>query len=312
MNDDPIEITTTHILTGQSYDVLLTGDRVYSSLISHLYYMSLIPRLPQAIYDVYHGDYNLITQLQGTSLAMFDLMSRGMTYSVVCSEDLIGQGPEDVAAAYDQLPDMLWEEIDEQFAFDHGIFGICELWDVPESDPSFKQPLTGDLPALLLEGEFDPVTPPKYAELMASYLGHGYVYTFPGVGHAPVGGSRCARDMLAAFIENPDEPPDDTCMTGMRVSFVVPGGHEVSAYEPVYVEIHGISSQIPEGWVEIEFTIDPAGAVSNPTVIQAEPKDVFDEAALVAVRQWEYKPVIGEDGNPRELPGIVVRLKFSL
>ena len=252
LNDNPIEITTTHILTGQSFDVLLTGDRVYSSLISHLYYMSLIPRLPQAIYDVYNGDYELITQLQGTSLAMYDLMSRGMTYSVVCREDLIGMGPEDVAAAYDQLPDMLWEGIDEQFAFDHGIFGVCKLWDVPEADPSFKQPLTGDLPALLLEGEFDPVTPVSYAEMVEAHLSNSSLFVFPGVGHDVLSSTTCARRLIGAFIQDPAEQLDSSCITGYETGFLVP-----------YEDPRGYYSiPLPSGWTVEER--DGMSWFSNP------------------------------------------------
>ena len=50
-----------------------------------------------------------------------------------------------------------------------------------------------------------------------------------------------------------------------------------------------------EGYVDLEFTIGPTGAVEDPRVIGANPTGVFDEAALRAVRRWRYNPKL-EDG----------------
>ncbi len=45
-----------------------------------------------------------------------------------------------------------------------------------------------------------------------------------------------------------------------------------------------------EGWVKVEFTITPAGTVSNPRVIDAEPPRVFNREALRAIIKWKFKP----------------------
>ena len=66
-----------------------------------------------------------------------------------------------------------------------------------------------------------------------------------------------------------------------------------------------------EGYVDLEFTIGPTGAVENPRVIGANPTGVFDEAALRAVRRWRYNPKL-EDDVAVSRPGIRVRLRFEL
>jgi protein TonB len=66
-----------------------------------------------------------------------------------------------------------------------------------------------------------------------------------------------------------------------------------------------------EGWVDIEFTIGPAGTVESPKVIGAQPRGVFEQSALRAVRRWRYNPKI-EDGVAVARPGIRVRLRFEL
>ncbi|MDX1517035.1 MAG: energy transducer TonB [Woeseiaceae bacterium] len=52
-----------------------------------------------------------------------------------------------------------------------------------------------------------------------------------------------------------------------------------------------------EGWVEIEFTIEPDGTVSDPRVIAAEPRRIFDRDAIRAIYKWKFKPRI-VDGKP--------------
>ncbi|MBB3225835.1 protein TonB [Luteibacter sp. Sphag1AF] len=52
-----------------------------------------------------------------------------------------------------------------------------------------------------------------------------------------------------------------------------------------------------EGWVDVELTVDTQGAVSNVTVVDSQPKHVFDRAALDAVGRWEFKPAM-RNGEP--------------
>jgi len=66
-----------------------------------------------------------------------------------------------------------------------------------------------------------------------------------------------------------------------------------------------------EGYVDLEFTIGPAGSVEDARVIKARPPSVFDQAALRAVRRWRYNPRV-EDGAAVSRPGVRVRLTFKL
>ena len=66
-----------------------------------------------------------------------------------------------------------------------------------------------------------------------------------------------------------------------------------------------------EGYVDVEFTISPAGTVQNPVVIGSKPAYIFDRATLRAVRRWRYNPKM-EGGVPVARPGVKVRLQFEL
>ena len=66
-----------------------------------------------------------------------------------------------------------------------------------------------------------------------------------------------------------------------------------------------------EGWVQVQFTITPAGAVKDAIVVDAEPADVFNEAALKAIARWRYNPKV-ENGAAVERVGVQTRIVFQL
>jgi protein TonB len=66
-----------------------------------------------------------------------------------------------------------------------------------------------------------------------------------------------------------------------------------------------------EGWVVVEFTISTAGTVKEAVVVASEPGNVFDRAAIQAVRKWKYNPKI-VDGKPVERAGMKIRLDFEM
>jgi protein TonB len=66
-----------------------------------------------------------------------------------------------------------------------------------------------------------------------------------------------------------------------------------------------------EGWVQVQFTITPTGMVANPVVVTAEPKNIFDEAALKAIARWRYNPKV-EGGVAVERVGVQTIIRFQL
>ncbi len=65
-----------------------------------------------------------------------------------------------------------------------------------------------------------------------------------------------------------------------------------------------------EGWVELSFTITESGDVENVTVVNANPRRVFDREAMRALSQWKFTPRT-EGGKPVAAKARQ-RLEFSL
>jgi protein TonB len=66
-----------------------------------------------------------------------------------------------------------------------------------------------------------------------------------------------------------------------------------------------------EGSVVVEFTVREDGTVADARVIEADPKGMFDRAALAAIAKFKYKPTV-VDGIARASAGIRYRFVFEL
>ena len=81
---------------------------------------------------------------------------------------------------------------------------ICARWPVGSIDPGFKTPVVSDTPVLLLSGEYDPITPPAYAEqVKATGLANSVHLVGQGQGHGLVG-IGCTPRLLRSFLATPE------------------------------------------------------------------------------------------------------------
>lgn len=93
--------------------------------------------------------------------------------------------------------------------------------------------------------------------------------------------------------------PETVSITALRRTNYVP---------PKYPR--GAQRRNQTGFVDVIFAVEPDGTVGEVEVYGAEPEGVFDEAAVEAVRQWEFEPVV-EDGTAVS-KRVAVRMSFNL
>lgn len=56
---------------------------------------------------------------------------------------------------------------------------------------------------------------------------------------------------------------------------------------PIQAQLNGV-----EGYVTIEFTIQPDGTAANPSIVKAHPRRVFNSAAIQAILRSKFKPKV--------------------
>ena len=102
-------------------------------------------------------------------------------------------------------------------------------------------------------------------------------------------------------------------------SFSLEPGLGIGERDGEYLPIYRVPPQYPrkalfdrvEGWVVVEFTIGTQGEVKSPRVVDANPRGIFDQAALDAVRRFRFKPR-SIAGTPVEVQGVQNRIRFKL
>ena len=256
LNAGPVSLVLTHPTTGEQFEGVLTGDTLLASLRTILYVTAALPAVPAAIYDMYDGDFGMIERLASLRLAFLDSVSLGMEYSVLCAEDLIGHSFADLLAARAEIPPHLAGTQEPEALERYSIFAICEAWPVEEAPASVKDPLTSDIPTLLLSAEFDHVTPPEFGRTVASRLTNSFFFVLPAGGHSGENFTPCALSITAAFFDRPTQEPDSSCIATLsRLAFDLP----IDTGEPVELELftdetRGFAGVIPAGWQELGTT----------------------------------------------------------
>ena len=66
-----------------------------------------------------------------------------------------------------------------------------------------------------------------------------------------------------------------------------------------------------EGYVIVQFTITATGTVKDAIVVEAQPKGMFDDAALKAIARWRYNPRV-DGGVSVERVGMQTLIRFQL
>lgn len=80
----------------------------------------------------------------------------------------------------------------------------CEIVDVARPPDGFNDPVTSDVPTLVLVGMFDTATPPADGLRTAERLGQVTLAVFDHLGHVPARVDDCARSIVVDFFERPD------------------------------------------------------------------------------------------------------------
>lgn len=284
LNDMPAAFQVSNALTGETYDMVMIGDDLMGILFQLFYFDDVIPLLPQMIYDARDGHYELLARMVGVILAQQEALSTGMLYSVSCHDEVPFSSLEQAQASLERYPAL--KGIFTNSNLGTSGFRTCAGWGAGEAAASANQAISSDIPTLLMSGEFDPITPPSWAQRAARTLKNGHSYEYPALGHGVSPTEGCPRDMALAFIDDPTAMPDDSCIADMpQVAFAVPSAQEAVELEPYTDPQMGTRGVVPAGWEQVNAGIYARSSSSLDVAVilqqaaQANSEDVL--AALV-------------------------------
>lgn len=193
-------------VTAEPRTETLTPGHLQAVVRLYAYLPAAAAMLPLILHEAAAGRYApLAAQARLMEAQLGESIMHGMQLSVVCTEDAAGLRA-DAADADSVLGTGFIEFVQAQ----------CAVWPKGALPRDFHAPLRSGAPVLLLSGEYDPVTPPRYGEQVVKGLPNGRHLVLRGQGHnaLPVG---CMPKLLARFLDTADaQALDASCLDGLR------------------------------------------------------------------------------------------------
>ena len=214
LNEAPVVREVEDFFTGETVEMTMNGNTILGLTFQLLYDSRLRYLLPQQIAAASQGDYAAFELAQQSMLRLASLSSRGMMFSVQCHEELAFSSLDAFQAEVDRHPEIA--PMYENMVMGTLSYQVCTEWGAGRADKSANEPVSSDVPVLLMAGEFDPITPPHWGRQAAETLSNAYFYEFPGLGHGAAGVADCPSEMFVDFLENPWSAPSDACIAQMQ------------------------------------------------------------------------------------------------
>ena len=217
LETSPAKVRMVHPRTGVSEDTEIDARVVASLLFGALYSPVTASMLPALIDRAEHNDFQPLLAL-GMADDSSDNLSVGMQLSVLCSED---------------APLVTRTDLDHEHQ--GNVFGgllfadqvtACEFWPKGHIDASYYKPVVSDVPALVLSGELDPITPPVWGQEVTSNLRNARHFTASSSGHGVIG-TPCGVRFIQQFLDRASaDRLDGSCLAGVKRPpfFVTPAG----------------------------------------------------------------------------------------
>ena len=189
----PVAVRYRDAVTGEQKEELLRAETVAGLVRMYAYMPAAGALLPKLIHEANAGRYEgLMALAQMMTGNMQEAMAMGMQLSVICSEDADSMvvREEDAGTVLGNL-------------MPQGMAAMCKAWPKGQVPADFNKPLSTAVPALVIAGEFDPVTPPRYGEEIVKTLPNGRLFVLRGQGHSVIGAG-CMPKLFAQFVEKAD------------------------------------------------------------------------------------------------------------
>lgn len=206
LDDDPmvVPLAANEIGFTESVDLVLDGRRVAELSFLLMYHESFIRYLPAVIGALDDRDVSAARWLALTGARQLvngqAANDEGTYFAVQCHDRLpFTDGPGDVVEPFASA------------VVPTGLDEGCEEWERTPGAPAVAEPVVSTVPALLLSGEFDPITPPIYAENVADDLASATLVTQGGRGHGIWYGDECIAGLVQRFVEDPARELDTEC-----------------------------------------------------------------------------------------------------
>lgn len=226
LNQNPIRLDLEDPADGSRYPYQVSGRTLIDWMVGRAFYQPAHPPYPVAYYPLLidqlaDGDTSVLAPWAQNELnnEIFDpgFIAFGLYFAVNCQDDAASVTLEEIqvqAYAYPQMGGYYRHQ---------GEWDLCQLWDLPAAPPLADGPISSEIPALVLSGRYDPITPPEWAQTVAKNLANSTYVEFPSKGHNLDIATSCAEEIKRSFLLDPSSEPEFGCLADEPpVEFILP------------------------------------------------------------------------------------------
>jgi pimeloyl-ACP methyl ester carboxylesterase len=181
----------------------LTGS-FYTIGLQFLQYSSATSRfIPLLVSRAAAGDRELLDQkINEFRKQLLEWLSIGLHLAVVCNEDV----PFSSKQGRPGVSRVLRAEYER----------ACRGWPRVDLPAGFRKPSRINSPALIITGEWDPVTSPRWARVEAKQFSRSQVVVVPKSGHMIDGLGACIGRLATEFLDHGSTGREISCIGGIR------------------------------------------------------------------------------------------------
>jgi pimeloyl-ACP methyl ester carboxylesterase len=206
-----LEATAARFLAGpvKLNDQTYTADDLGGFLMDTMYDADGARALPRDVHAFAAGNYAALDQW----IADRGGYSEAQHLAFLCKERFAFEEKEAVTAAANDKVSQLTVATFKRY------FDACAAFPVGAADPLENQPVSSSIPTFMLSAEFDPGCPPDLARAAVARFPRGQLVIFPNTTHGVYRISPCARQLIRAFLIDPNASLDTSCVKSQPDQF---------------------------------------------------------------------------------------------
>jgi pimeloyl-ACP methyl ester carboxylesterase len=204
----PVATSARHPDTGARSEIQLTEEGFVDAMRVFLYRSTSAREIPYLIEQAAAGDFSAFADVAVRSArGFYGAVRGGVAFAVTCNEFVNRIRPEEVAPAGRGSFLGTWR-IDRQRA-------ACAIWPATDLPADYLASFRSDVPALIVGGDTDPVTPPSWANEIRTILPNSAIVIIPQAGHTEE--NVCVLGIRHAFFRTGSAQGLDTsCIGNLR------------------------------------------------------------------------------------------------
>lgn len=214
LQENPVTVTVSDTETFPGGEVVMGGQAIAFAPFMMMYEQETYPGLAAVLHALVRAaerrDETVFTAMALGSVGGMGDFSAGMNAAISCNDGYVWQSARVIAEDMDEVPALagLIGSVEGAAAGQ----ALCERYGMALRDRADYMPVSFDGPSLIVNGAWDPITPPDLARQIMPGFANGRYIEVPFAGHGPTRSDECTAEVMIAFFDDPQGELDTSCV----------------------------------------------------------------------------------------------------